>query len=104
VTTRPRKAAAKKAPARSAAAQAQQAEAGDGFATVEKCGLTLRIPVGANIPAEVIDIMMEGGQFANRKALRAIVGERQWKQLIDKGMTEGDVKELDETIGALLGN
>jgi hypothetical protein len=87
-----------------AAAAAQEAEAGDGFVTVEHCGVTLRIPVGDNIPAAVIDAYMDGGRLAGWKALRAWVGEEQWGLLHDAGMTRGAVAELEDKLGELLGN
>lgn len=91
-------------PKKKAPAAAQEAEAGDGYVTIKHCGVSLRIPVGDNLPAAVIDAFIEGGPLANWKAIRAQVGEKQWKLLTDAGMTSSDVQKLDAKIAELLGN
>jgi hypothetical protein len=98
-----RKAAAPQRKA-SPSAVARQAEAEDGYVNVEQCGVTLRIPIGGKVPAAVTDAALEGGDLANWKALKAWVGKEQWALLVDAGMTNDDVEELDGKLGQLLGN
>jgi len=86
------------------AQDAQIAEAEDGYVTIEHIGVTLRLPVGDNVPAGVVDAVIEGGTLANWKALQAWVGKEQWALLIDAGMTKRGVKELDAKFGELAGN
>lgn len=86
---------------------AREAEADDGFVTVEHCGVTLRIGVGDKMPAGVVDAYLDGGEATpetNWKALREWVGDEQWNQLKTAGMTRGDVAELDRKLGELSGN
>lgn len=85
---------------------ARQAEADDGFVTVEHCGVTLRVGVGDKMPAGVVDAYIdgEGTPETNWKALREWVGDEQWNQLKAAGMTRGDVAELDRKFGELSGN
>lgn len=88
----------------SPSASARRAEADDGYVTVKKCGVTLKVGVGKNLPAAVIDAYMEGGQFASWKALKAMLGEDQWRRLVDAGATQGELSELDKEISELSGN
>lgn len=88
----------------SPSASAREAEAEDGFVTLEQCGVTLRIGVGENLPGAVIDAYMDGGSFANWKALKAMLGDEQWRRLIEAGATQGQLQELDKKIGELAGN
>lgn len=88
----------------SPSASAREAEAEDGFVTLEQCGVTLRIGVGENLPGAVIDAYMDGGTFANWKALKAMLGDEQWRRLIEAGATQGQLQELDKKIGELAGN
>jgi hypothetical protein len=83
---------------------AREAEAGDGYVIVEQCGIALRIPVGDNMPAAVVDAYIEGGELASWKAIRAWVGDEQWEKLHAAKMTKRDVLELDEKLGELSGN
>lgn len=86
---KPKKTAAQKAAAR---AKARQAEAADGFAVIEQCGVTLRIPV-ANIPIAAIEAAREGDGFG---ATKALLGEKQWKALRDAGAGSRDLDEIGE--------
>ncbi|MCK0174805.1 hypothetical protein [Mycolicibacterium sp. F2034L] len=94
---------ARKAPAKKAATAAREAEANDeGFVTIDHLGVTLRIPLA--LPSAALDAWMDGGKWANRKALRAMVGPEQWQRLLDAGMNANDEAELDEKIAEHLGN
>lgn len=92
MTARPRKAAAKKAPARSAAAQAQQAEAaGDGFVTIEQCGVTLRVPVAGKVPLKALMAFMAGDEIGGTELL---LGAKQWDQFMAADPTVEDFKAI----------
>lgn len=97
-----------KKPKKKAAVVAQEAEAKeDGFVTVEHLGIKLRIGVGDNMPAGVIDAYIDGGAGdfeTNWAGLREWVGDEQWKRLKAAGMTRRDVAELDRKIGEIAGN
>jgi hypothetical protein len=95
---------AKPKPRKRPSVAARESEADDGFATIEHCGVTLRIPVGGKVPAAVTDAAIDGGNLANWKAVKAWVGKDQWALLIDAGMTRDDVTELDGKLAQLLGN
>lgn len=82
---------------------AREAEAaGDEYTTIEHCGVKLRIPTF--MPSAVLDILMDGGRWANRRALREIVGRQQWQLLVDAGMKSTDEPALDAKVSDLLGN
>lgn len=85
---------------------AQEAEAGDGYVTVEQCGVKLRIGIGGQMPAGVVDIVVDGTNdpHSKWKAVREWVGDEQWKQLKAAGMTQNDVEELDRKLGEASGN
>lgn len=87
-------------------AAAQEAEAGDGYVTVEQCGIELRIGVGGKMPAGVVDIIVDaaGDPYSKWKAVREWVGAEQWGKLKSAGMTQDDVEELDRKLGDVSGN
>jgi hypothetical protein len=91
-------------PKKSASVTAREAEAEDGYVTIEQCGVELRIPIGDEIPAAVFDAHFERGPLASWNAIKAWVGPEQWQLLRDAGLTRGGVKELDAKLGKLLGN
>lgn len=91
---------------KSATSAAQAAEAGDGYAIIEQCGVELRIGIGEKMPAGVVDIVVDGAgdQHSKWKAVREWVGAEQWQKLKAAGMTQGDVEELDRKLGEASGN
>lgn len=107
--SKPSKRATKKA-----ATVAHKAEAGgDGFATVEQCGLTLRIPLGDNVPLDLIEAASEldidGETEADKRRrgialTKALLGPEQWEAFRAARPTWGDYLELGAKIGELSGN
>lgn len=100
-----RAAAAKRAPAkagpRKVAAAAQEAEAGDGFVTLEQCGVKLRIPVGKKVPVAAIDAFRDGDNYEGTKQM---LGKDQWQKLSDAGMNGDDLDELGAKLSEATGN
>lgn len=104
-STAPAKAAKPKATA------ARMAEV-DGYATVEQCGVELTIPLGANIPLEMIEIIAAEtetpqGDFdewvAEMAATKALIGPDQWEKFKAARPTLKDFRELSGKISALTG-
>lgn len=101
----------KRAPKKST--EARKAEAGDGFATIEHCGLTLRIPVGDNVPLDLIEEASapesEDDTEADRRRrgialMRALLGPKQWAAFKAAEPTWTDYLELGAKVGDLAGN
>jgi hypothetical protein len=82
-------------------ATGREAEAGDGYVTVEQCGLQLRIPVGGKIPEEALDLFIRG---KNREGLLLCIGKAQLKQLRRIPWTSDDMIELDRKVNEARGN
>jgi hypothetical protein len=82
--------------------QAREAEAdGDGYVTVEQCGVELRIPVRGRIPVAATDAFRAGDNYEGTKQM---IGVEQWQQLSDAGMTMGQLDELGTKLREALGN
>lgn len=79
----------------------REAEAADGFVTIEHCGITLRIPVGGKIPITAVDAFRAGDNYEGTKLM---IGEKQWKLLSDAGMTMDDLDELGKKLREASGN
>ncbi|OMB92487.1 hypothetical protein A5733_17730 [Mycobacterium sp. NS-7484] len=103
----PRKRAAQKS------AQARQAEAGDGFVTIEHCGLKLRIPVGDNVPLDLMEQIdapqpespTEADDRRRDIALtRALLGPEQWEAFKATQPTWREYRELGTKISEVSGN
>ena len=86
---------------KSPAAEAREAEAEDGYVTIEHCGVTLRLPVGGKVPVKAIDAFRAGDNYGGTQHL---VGPEQWKLLADAGMTADGLDELGEKLKAASGN
>ena len=94
-------------------AAARRAEA-DGFVTVEQCGLTLKIPVGENIPLDVVllsrgdeDTLRELGIAAEDRefeATKRLLGAEQWAEFRKKNPTIGDFNEIGRKFEEATGN
>lgn len=97
-------------------AKARKAEA-DGFAIIKQCGVTLRIPLGENIPLSVIEVLDSPiPQYEDEKAQEAegrrrelavtkeLLGPDQWAAFSAARPTVRDYAELGDKIGALKGN
>lgn len=88
----------KKAPASTAA---RQAEAEDGYVTIEQCGVSLRVPVGGKVTLAAIDLFREGDNYGGTKEM---LGAEQWKRLCDAGATTDDLEELGDKLNGTSGN
>lgn len=88
-------------PKKKAAAAAREAEADDGFAVVEQCGVTLRIPVGGKMPVKAYIAFRDGDEIGGSELL---LGPKQWQQLMDADPTLDDMNEIGAKLQALLGN
>lgn len=88
-------------PKKKASVAAQEAEADDGFVTVEHCGVALRIPVGGKLPVAAIDAFRAGDNYEGTKQM---VGEKQWKTLRDAGMTLEQLQKLIKKLEEFSGN
>jgi hypothetical protein len=86
---------------RSIAAEAREAEAGDGFVVVEQCGVTLRIPVSGKVPLAAIDAFRDGDNYAGTKIM---LGDEQWKALTAAGATMDDLDALGAKLMEAAGN
>lgn len=91
----------KRAPQKISPAAAREAEAEDGYVTVEHCGVDLRVPVRGKIPVAATDAFRSGDNYAGTKHM---LGEEQWQKLSDAGMTMDGLDELGGKIRAALGN
>lgn len=108
MSTTPRK----RTPAKKSTA-ARQAEADDGFATVEQCGVELKIPVGDNMPLEVMEALSLIAEKPQSNAdelmddiavTKALIGLEQWETFKSARPTLRDYRELSAKIGELSGN
>lgn len=87
--------------AASPATEARQAEADDGFVTVEQAGVTVRVPVGGKVPLAAIDAFRANDNYGG---LRELLGKEQWQKLRDAGATKDDLEELDKKLKDASGN
>lgn len=97
---RPRKAAATPRP-QSASATAREAEAEDGFLTIEQCGVTLRVPVGGKMPIKAFMRFRAGDELGGTEIL---LGPKQWQALMDNDPTVDDMNEIGTKLQELQGN
>lgn len=88
-------------PRKRASVAAREAEAVDGFLTVEHLGITLRIPGHGEIPIAVIDMFRDGDNYGGT---RELIGAKQWKALSDAGMTRNGLDELAGKLREAWGN
>lgn len=91
----------KKKPKKAAAVEAQEAEADDGFVTIEQRGIKLRVPVGGKLPIAAVDKFRIGDNYGGT---REMLGPEQWKKLSDAGLTLDELDELGNKVQELLGN
>lgn len=91
----------KRTPEQKAAAKALQAEAEDGYITVEQCGMTLRIPIAGKVPLAAYEAFDEGKEL---KGTKLLFGEEQWAEFLTKNPTLDDFAEVGKKMGDLAGN
>ncbi|MGE2714194.1 adenylosuccinate synthase [Mycolicibacterium litorale] len=96
-----RKTAAARKPAKRASVAAREAEAGDGFVTIEHVGVTLRIPVGGKMPY-LAALAFKRGE--NDRGNELLLGEKQWAALMEKNPTVDEMNEIAAKVQEALGN
>lgn len=94
-------------------AAARKAEA-DGFATIEQCGITLRIDMGnLSIPAllafdglneDLTEMSPAEKKLAEMKGFRLLLGPEQWAALLARNPGTRDFEEIGKQFAALAGN
>lgn len=80
--------------------EARQAEA-DGFVNIEQCGITLRIPIGDNVPLTAYMAFKNDDELRGTELL---LGPDQWAAFLKKNPTVGDFAEIGTKLNDLLGN
>jgi hypothetical protein len=88
-------------PAQKAAAKARQAEATTGFVTVEVLGMTLRVPIGDNVPLAALIAFEKEDELGGTELM---IGPEQWKAFLEKNPTIGDFNEVGRQLEELTGN
>jgi hypothetical protein len=79
---------------------ARQAEA-DGFATIEQCGIELRVPLGEKVPLSAYMAFRDDDEMLGTKLL---LGEEQWDAFMATNPTVGDFAEIGRKLSEFLGN
>ena len=98
--------AAPKSRPRKKTADARKAEA-DGFLDIEQCGVTLRIPLGENVPlAAYMAFKANGGNNLDdeMRGTELLLGAEQWQAFMDANPTVGDFAEIGKKLAEVLGN
>lgn len=88
-------------PKKKATVAAREAEAEDGYVTIEHYGVTLRVPAGGKVPVAATDAFRVGDNYEGTKQ---IIGEKQWALLRDAGMTMDGLNELGAKLRDSWGN
>lgn len=94
----------KKTPAEKAVSKtfkAVQAEAEDGYVTVEQCGVELRIPIAGKVPLAAYVAFSKGDELGGTELL---LGKEQWEAFLEKDPTLDDFAEVGKQLEALTGN
>lgn len=80
---------------------ARQAEAEDGFVTIEQCGITLHIPIKGNVPLKAYMAFKAGDEYGGTEQL---LGPEQWAAFLEKDPTLDDYAAIGKQIEELAGN
>lgn len=89
-------------PRKTPAQKAAQAEAeGEGYITVEQCGVTLRVPVLGKVPLTAVVAAEQGD---NLKATELLLGTEQWSAYLAANPTLDDFNDLSKQLEELTGN
>lgn len=100
-------------PGKKAAAAAREAEAADGYLTIEQCGVTLKIPMGDKVPFSATlrfmglnDDLTPLGENENRDLLgtRLLLGAEQWAAFLEKNPTTEDFNAIGRQVEKFSGN
>ncbi|WP_019204584.1 hypothetical protein [Tsukamurella sp. 1534] len=80
---------------------AREADATDGFVTVEHCGVTLRVPVRGKVPMTAIVAFRNGDEI---EGTRILLGDKQWEAFLAAKPLVDDFNELGSKIQEAAGN
>lgn len=81
-------------------ADARKAEA-DGFIDIEQCGVSLRIPLGENVPLTAYMAFKADDEMRGTELL---LGDEQWAAFMAANPTVGDFAEIGRKLSEVLGN
>ena len=81
-------------------ADARQAEA-DGFIDIEQCGVSLRIPLGEQVPLAAYMAFKDDDEMRGTELL---LGAEQWSAFMAANPTVGDFAEIGKKLTDVLGN
>lgn len=81
-------------------ADARKAEA-DGFIDIEQCGVSLRIPLGENVPLTAYMAFKADDEMRGTELL---LGADQWAAFMAANPTVGDFAEIGRKLSEVLGN
>lgn len=79
---------------------ARKAEA-DGYLDIEQCGVSLRIPLGENVPLAAYMAFRDGDEMRGTELL---LGAEQWAAFMAADPTVGDFAEIGRKLSDVLGN
>lgn len=94
-------------------AAARAAEAGDGYITIEQCGVELRIPIKGKVPTKAMlrfrnlndDLTEIDDPFkANMMGTRELLDTEQWEKLLAANPCAEDFQEIGKKIQEASGN
>jgi hypothetical protein len=80
---------------------AREAEADDGYVTVEQCGVKLKFPVGGKISLKAFIAFSEGD---NIKGTQLLLGPEQWNAFLEKDPTLEDFEAIGNQLQESAGN
>ena len=80
---------------------AREAEAGDGYVTVEQCGVKLRFPLAGKIPLKAAIAFNEGDNIEGTKLM---LGPEQWNAFLEKNPTLDDFEAIGDQLQEISGN
>ena len=80
---------------------AREAEAEDGFVTIEQCGVTLRVPIKGKVPLKACMAFRNGDEYGGTELL---LGSEQWAAFLEKDPTLDDFAAIGAQIEELAGN
>lgn len=92
---------------------ARQAEAGDGYVTVEQCGIELKIPTGTKMPFKATLRFMglnddltplDDNENGNLLGTVLMLGPEQWAAFLEKNPTIEDFEAIGNQLQEMSGN
>jgi hypothetical protein len=88
-------------PKKKASVGAREAEADDGYVTVEQCGIRLRIPLAGKTPIAAYIAFKNGDELGGTELL---LGADQWAAFMAKNPTMDDFAEVGKKLAEAAGN